>query len=623
LGCLGCTKASGVPLVRCPNPHLVMGKAPLLCLIALVLCTACSQGALSRTPSAAGTPSPTLPHSTPPAKDTPRSTSQPAPIVPPQEARVEEILLHMTIKEKVGQLFAVHFNETYFSPALEEMIVEYHVGGIIIFPHNLTTLTELATLISDAQQAAVDGEPGIPFFVAADQEGWPVLRLPEGGTIFPSNMAVGATDSVEDAQLMASVMASEMKAVGFNMNLAPVMDVNSNPQNPVIGTRSFGSSPELVSRLGTAMIEAYQSQGILATAKHFPGHGDTSVDSHYDLPVIDHDRARLEAVELVPFQAAISAGVECIMTAHVSVPALDPVVGRPATLSPDILQGLLREKMGFQGLIATDSLSMSALMNQYDLSTATALAFEAGADLLMFGYTPRYPPDLQLPAYDTVLRMVEEGAIPESRLDDAVRRILLTKARHGLLDWQPEPLDLALKRVGTESNQAAARQVALDSITLVRDEDALLPLSSDSPILVIYPRGGAAFGQAVLQHSPRATLLEVSERPTSRDFVQATTQAGAAHLVLIGTRDVMENPEQAALVEALRVDYPVIAVALDSPYDLLSYPQVSTYLATYGRAPVSMEALGQVLFGYAKPTGRLPVELPGLYEVGHRSTSER
>jgi beta-N-acetylhexosaminidase len=542
---------------------------------------------------------------------------------PSPAARVEEILAHMTTEEKVGQLFVVHFNETYFSPALEEMIVDYHVGGIIIFPHNLTTLTDLATLISSAQQAAVDHEPGIPLFVAADQEGWPVLRLPEGATIFPSNMAVGATDSVEDAQLMASVMATEMKALGLNMNLAPVMDVNSNPQNPVIGIRSFGSSPELVSRLGTAMIETYQSQGIVATAKHFPGHGDTSVDSHYDLPVVDHDRERLEDVELAPFRAAISAGVECIMTAHVSVPALDPVAGRPATLSSDILQGLLREELGFEGLIATDSLSMSALMNQYDLSTATALAFQAGADLLMFGYTPRYPPDLQLPACDTVLRMVEEGTIPQSRLDDAVRRILLTKARHGLMDWQPEPLDSALEQVGTEEHQAAARQVALDSITLIKDEDALLPLSPESSLLVIYPRSGAALGQAVLQYAPRATLLEVSERPMSREFVQATTQARAAQLVLMGTRDVMQNPEQAALVEALRLEYPVIAVALDSPYDLLSYPQVSTYLATYGRAPVSMEALAQVLFGYAEPRGRLPVALPGLYEVGHHSTLPR
>lgn len=553
----------------------------------------------------------------------PTSEAQPTPTTASEEANVEDILAQMTTEQKVGQLFMVHFNETYFSPALEQMITEYHVGGIIIFPHNLTTLQDLTRLISDAQQAAATNESGIPLLVAADQEGWPILRLPEGATVFPSNMAVGATGSVEDAQLTASVMATEMRAVGINMNLAPVMDVNSNPLNPVIGTRSFGSSPELVSRLGTAMIETYQSHGVLATAKHFPGHGDTSVDSHYDLPVIDHDLARLEAVELPPFQAAISAGVDCIMTAHVSVPALDPAPDRPATLSPDILQGLLRERMGFQGLIATDSLSMNALMDQYDLSTATALAFEAGADLLLFGYTPWHPASEQLPAYDRVLQLVEEGTIPTSRLDESVRRILLVKARRGILDWRPPDSRQALERVGTEDHLAAAQRVALDSITLLRDDEGLLPLSPESSLLVVYPQGGAGLGQAVLEHAPQASILEVSERPTSREFVQATALAGTADLILVGTRDVVDYPEQAALVEALRAEHPVIAVALDSPYDLLSYPEVSTYLATYGRAPVSMQALAQVLFGIEEPRGRLPVELPGLYKVGDSYTLER
>ncbi|MCJ7620002.1 MAG: hypothetical protein MUP64_07280, partial [Anaerolineae bacterium] len=274
---------------------------------------------------------------------------------------MEEILASMTTEQKVGQLFVVYFDGTSLSPDLRTMITEYHIGGIIIFPHNLNTLADLAALISDAQQAAVANEPHVPLLVAADQEGWPIWRLPPGATVFPSNMALGATYSTEDAQLMASVMATEMKALGINMNLAPVLDVNSNPANPIIGIRSLGSSPDLVSRLGVAMIETYQTNGIVATAKHFPGHGDTSVDSHLDLPLIDHDLERLEAVELPPFEAAISAGVDCIMTAHIQVPALDPQPGRPATLSPEILQGLLREQMGFQGLIATDSLGMKAL----------------------------------------------------------------------------------------------------------------------------------------------------------------------------------------------------------------------------------------------------------------------
>ncbi len=532
---------------------------------------------------------------------------------------MDQLLATMTTKQKVGQLFAVYFDGSYFSPALEQMITEYYIGGIIIFPRNLTSLMDLARLISDAQQAAMTNDPAIPLLVAADQEGWPIWRLPPGATIFLSNMAVGATNSVEDARLMASIMATEMRAMGINMNLAPVMDVNSNPANPVIGIRSFGSSPDLVSRLGAAMIDTYQSNGIIATAKHFPGHGDTSMDSHLDLPLIEHDRARLEAVELLPFQAAISVGVDCIMTAHIHVAALDPEPDRPATLSPVILEGLLRKQMGFQGLIATDSLGMQGITNQYDLPTATVLAFQAGADLLLFGPDPGHPPSEQRVAYEKLLNLVERGTISMTRLDDSVRRILLTKARRGLMDWQPEPLDQSLGRLGTPDHKAAAQEVALDSITLVRDDGGLLPLSSQESILVIYPRGGATLGEAILEHAPHATLFEVSEIPTLYEVIQATDRAKHADVVVVGTRNALQRPEQAHLVDTLQQEHPVIAVALDGPYDLLSYPEVSAYLATYGRAPVSMEALALVLFGLEAPRGRLPVELPALYPAGHPS----
>jgi len=590
---------------------LVLSRA--VTLISLVICVACAPVAPPSTPAAHTVE----PSAAPTAAPSP--TSQATPAVSPEEARVEQILAAMTTKQKVGQLFAVYFDGSHFSPALEQMITQYYIGGIIIFPRNLTSLVDLAQLVSDAQQAAATNEPGIPLLVAADQEGWPIWRLPPGATVFPSNMAVGATNSVEDAQLMASVMATEMSAMGINMNLAPVMDVNSNPANPVIGIRSFGSSPDLVSRLGAAMIETYQSHGIIATAKHFPGHGDTSMDSHLDLPLIEHDRARLEAVELLPFQAAISVSVDCIMTAHIYVPALDPEPDRPATLSPVILEGLLRKKMGFQRLIATDSLGMQGITNRYDLPTATVLAFQAGADLLLFGPDPGHPPFEQRVAYEKLLNLVERGTISMTRLDASVRRILLTKARRGILDWQPEPLDRSLGRLGTPDHKTAAQKVALDSITLVRDESGLLPLSSQESILVIYPRGGAALGEAILEHAPHATLFEVSEIPTVSEVIQATDRARHADAVVVGTRNVLQRPDQAHLVDTLQQQHPVIAVALDAPYDLLSYPEVSAYLATYGRAPVSMEALALVLFGLEAPRGWLPVELPSLYPAGHQS----
>jgi beta-N-acetylhexosaminidase len=546
----------------------------------------------------------------------PSPTATPVPTVSPEGARVEQILARMTTEEKVGQLFVVYFADPHLSPALEQMIIEYHIGGIIIFGRNVTTLESLSRLINDAQTTATNAEPGIPLFVATDQEGWPVLRLRQGGTMFPSNMALGATGSVADAQLMASTMATEMKAVGINMNLAPVMDVNSNPANPIIGIRSLGSSPELVSSLGAAMIETYQSRGIIATAKHFPGHGDTSLDSHLSLPTIAHDLARLEAVELAPFRAAISANVDCIMTAHISVPTLDPVTGRPATLSPPILQDLLRERMGFEGLIATDSLGMRAMTDQHDVATGAALAFQAGADLLMFGDDPGHDPSEQIPAYEKVLGLVDAGTVPLNRLDDAVRRILLLKARRGILDWQPVPMDRIPNEVGTAEHLEAARQVALDSITLVRDDGRLLPLNPESSVLVVYPLGAAGLGQAIQEHDLDVRLLEVGIRPAEEEIQAVATEAQGAEIVVLGTLHVQRYPQQAELAQALQDHRALIAVALSSPYDLLSYPHVSTYVAIYGQAPVTMEALAKVLFGLDAPRGRLPVELPGLYAVG-------
>ncbi len=574
---------------------------PTVWLFLVLTCTACLQLNIT---SSATRPVPSAAPTAPPSP-----TRTPLPPVSPEEARAEELLASMTTDEKVGQLFVVYFTDPHFSPALEEMITQYHIGGIIIFGRNVTTLSNLAELINEAQSAAVTTEPEIPLFVATDQEGWPILRLWQGATVFPSSMAIGATGSVTDAQLVATVMAAELRAVGINMNLAPVLDVNTNPANPIIGIRSFGSSPELVSRLGTAMIEAYQAQGSIATAKHFPGHGDTSLDSHQSLPTILHDLARLEAVELVPFRAAISAGVDCIMTAHISVPALDPTPHRPASLSPPILQGLLREKMGFEGLIATDSVGMRAITDQYDVATAAVLAFQAGADLLMFGDDPGHDPSEQRVAYQRVLELVEQGAVPMSRLDDSVRRILLLKARRGTLDWQPVVVDRIVEQVGTAQHLAAAQQVALDSITLVKDEDGLLPLDPQSSILVVCPPGGRELREAIQRHGSDIAVLEVSSRPSAAEVEQVVARAQGADVVVLGTSNVQRYPEQAPLVEALR-DYPLITVALDSPYDLLSYPQVSTYLVTYGRAPVSLEALAEVLFGLQAPRGRLPVELP-------------
>lgn len=543
--------------------------------------------------------------------------------------RVDYLLTEMTLEEKVGQLFLVFFTGPGLSPALKEMINEYHVGGILLFniSDNIRSLSQVAQLINEAQNEAVSPrtEPGrsdgagVPLFIAIDQEGGPIVRLTQGATVFPSNMAIGATRSTENARLMAQVTATELKALGINMNLAPVMDVNNNPDNPIIGVRSFGSSPEQVAELGTAMIETYKANGIIATAKHFPGHGDTAVDSHVGLPVIPHTTAHLESVELVPFQTAIDGGVDAIMTAHLLVPALEPTAGVPATLSPRILQDLLRGRMGFQGLIVTDSLGMGALDQTYGVTEAARLAFQAGADLLAFGADPGHTPAEQRPAYQRILTLVQSGVIPQSRLDESVRRILLTKARYGLLDWEPVPIDAIPQQVGTSEHVEIARKIALDSITLIRDGQGLLPIDPEQSVLVIWPRGAGNLGGVLRAYHANLRTLQVSQDPLPAEIELAARSANTASVIVVGTVNARRHPGQSRLVNAL-LDRPLVVVALDAPYDLMSFPNVATYLATYSDVPVSLDALAQVLFGLARPGGHLPVDLPGLYPLGHGIT---
>ena len=306
---------------------------------------------------------------------------------------------------------------------------------------------------------------------------------------------------------MAMVMAAEMRAVGINMNLAPVMDVNDNPDNPVIGIRSFGASPELVARLGTAMIETYQSNGIIATAKHFPGHGNTAVDSHVGLPVVTGSTERLDAVELAPFRAATAAGVGAIMTAHVVLPAIEPMEGLPATLSQDVLSGLLREQLGYEGLIVTDSLGMGAL-GGFPAAEVATRAFVAGADVLAFGADPGHSPSEQRAAYEHLLRQVQQGAVTQERLDGSVRRILMAKSKLGLLDGKPFDRDKMRIPVDTAEHRATALALARESITLVRDECGVLPIGPEKLVLAVWPRTASNLGGSVTCSACQSTRID-------------------------------------------------------------------------------------------------------------------
>jgi beta-N-acetylhexosaminidase len=525
----------------------------------------------------------------------------------------------MSMEEKVGQLFMVFFRGPTVSSALTSMIRDQHVGGIVLFNHtgNLQSLPQATRLISAAQSLAIQNGARVPLFVAVDQEGGIVDRLPSPATDFPGAMALGATGSVSLARRVAEVTAVELRSIGVNMNLAPVLDVNDNADNPVIGVRSFGSSPQQVAALGEAMIEAYRANGIIAVAKHFPGHGSTTIDSHRGLPVVPRTLGQLRSVELVPFQVAVVAGVDAIMTAHVSYPYVEPDRKLPATLSPRVLQALLRDEMAFEGVIVSDSMTMGAIARDFSVAEACLLAFRAGADVLTFDGSAGGSAARQRQVMERLIKAIREDGVLQGRLDESVRRVLLLKARYGILDWRP-PAGPAAGGEGWAAHQETARQVARESVTLVKDEQALVPVAGSADVLLIQP-AGVDLAAALRACHPEVRVARASLNPSSREATRLARMAGSAEVVVVATLDAREHAGQARLVSVVaeKLSNRLIVAAVQSPYDLLAFPGVSSYLAAYSDRPASLAALADVLCGREQPAGRLPVALPGLYARGH------
>ena len=605
---------------RCPGTirRLVLVT---LCLAGMALLAACGdpiqeEPAAAMSESARSDPTtPMLPIRTlSPSPDATTAIASTA--APTGDGRVQAILAGMSIEQKVGQLMMICFDGVDYSEELEHTIQALHAGGIILFGSNVGSLEQMQTLIRQAQETALTQTPAIPLAVAVDHEGGIVNRFGNLLTQFPGNMALAATGDLENARRVARVMAEELTALGITVNLAPVVDVNSNPANPVIGTRSFGSDPQVVGEYGAAMIETLQQNGIAAVAKHFPGHGDTSLDSHSSLPLVPHDRAHLDTVELPPFRAAIDVDVSTIMTAHVVFPVVDGTAGLPATLSGPVLTGLLREEMGFRGVIATDSLGMGAIVQTYGIAEAAALALQAGADWLMFGKDPTFSPSEQYPVYQHLVAQVRSGAIPETRLDAAVRRVLNLKADMGMLDYQSPAPGALSQRIRTEEHLELARQIAVDSVTLVRNEDGLLPLDRGAGVLLVYPTFVADLWPAMARFSSQIEALPINVDPGEGERQNVQARAQVADIIIIATTNVLQHPTQAELVASLS-GLPVVVVALYSPYDLLAFPDQSTYVVTYSDIPVALEAVSEMLYGELSPAGTLPIALGELYPVGH------
>ncbi len=519
----------------------------------------------------------------------------------------EQLLASMTIDQKIGQLMVIGFDGLKVDADLRDMIANHHVGGVILFARNVKNPQQVAELCAKLQKIAVEsGHPGL--FIAIDQEGGRVARFTEdtGFTEFPGAMAVAATGNVENARMVAQMMAAEMKAVGINVDFAPDLDVNNNPLNPVIGVRSYGSDPQQVASYGVAVIEGLQAQGILAFGKHFPGHGDTGVDSHIALPEVAHDRERLEAVEFVPFKAAMQAGVAGIMSAHVTFPAIDAQPGVPATLSEKVLTNLIRGEMGYQGLVVTDSLEMGALGEAgYPVPLAAAKAFQAGADLLLFNRDH----NLHRKAIREIEQWIQEGKISPDRLNQSVQRILAAKQQFGILN---PVVNLTPDQAGTAAAREISRQVARESITLLRDPAGLLPFDKDQKYLVVEVPGADGLGVAL-----GLTFVKVQDKPSQAEIRNVIGMARDGRPVIVATSDANRNEAQIQLVRSIiDAGNPVIVVAIRNPYDIMAFPDVDAYLATYGANPPAFEALAEVIWGRVKPTGKLPVDIPGMYFIG-------
>jgi len=524
----------------------------------------------------------------------------------------------------IGQKLLLAFQGKQFTPEMRQALASYKPGGVTFFrSYNISNPQQVKKLVSDLQQHAQTlGLP--PLLIGVDQEGGQLMAIGEGTTPLPGNMALGATGSVDLARKTGEVLGRELAAMGINMNYAPCCDVNVNPRNPVIGTRSFGEDAKQVALMAAAMVEGIQSQGVAAVAKHFPGHGDTSSDSHLGLPSLPHSLERLQSVEFLPFQSAIDADVKLTMSAHIAMPAIDGEDAPPATLSPAILTGLLRKQLGFEGVIVSDAMDMHAIQQGDKLGEECARASTAGIDLLLVTADPAD----HKRAWNGLTRACQYDPQFRVTCDHSVERIHMLKSWLERCNTTP-----GLEVVGCAEHLAVANEIADRSVTLVRDDARLLPISLEphQRIVVVIPQPAdltpadtssyvvPALATSIRQHHDNVDEIVIPFAPNAAVIQTVLEQTRSASLIIIGTLNAFDCVAQADLVnKLLQSGIPTVVVALRMPYDLIAFDKAPTYLCTYSIQSPSMNALARVLFGKLKPQGRLPVSIPGLYSNRYR-----
>lgn len=567
---------------------------------------------------------------------------------------IDQTLRRMTLAEKIGQMIAADTNAIYMSRDSENYkklvhhIVDNKVGTLILFRSDVWAT---AILTNRLQQMSK-----IPLLVSADLEMGPGMRL-DDTEWWPPNMAVAATSDPVWAKQQGILTAAQARSIGINWLYAPVADVNNNADNPVINTRSYGEDPDTVAKFVTAFVDGAQSQGALATVKHFPGHGDTAIDSHIGLPVVDVDRARLDRIELIPFRKAIDDGVGSVMTAHIAMPRIDPEVAPPvrtmsqkerdsseflsqtesesskvtlpSTLSRKIMTGLLREELRFKGIIVTDAMSMAGIASRYDAGTAAVLAVKAGVDVVVKS------PDIDA-AVSALKAAVEKREITMERVDQSVKRVLEAKVRLSLNQKRTIPLDLVDEHVSNNDARIVAQEIADKSITLLRDDARLLPLSEGALSRILH--------LTITDEDDRAVMMPLTNELKSRNIIvqqaiidqrtrdsevdEILKSAGidktSLVLVSLAVRARsgkgalgLNDAAKAALAKIKTSRRPIVAFSFGSPYLLKAFDGIATCLAAYSAFPVSQKAAARALLSEITISGKLPVTIPEMYPRGH------
>ena len=563
---------------------------------------------------------------------------------------VEATMKGLTLDQKIGQLITSSASSTFLSTdsddfeTLSKRVAALGIGGMHVFggtepvPSVLLNPTYGAVTLGQPLAAAsllnrLQALSAIPLLNTADFEAGVGFRI-TGATAFPRTMAFGAAGDEALAYEAGRITAIESRALGVHVNFAPVVDVNNNPRNPVINTRAFGEHPEMVGRLGSAYVRGLQAGGMIATLKHFPGHGDTDVDSHIGLPVITHPRARLDILELPPFRAGIAAGAGAVMSAHVQMPAIDPAEFAPATLSRAAVTGLLRGDLAFEGLIYTDSMGMDAVSRRMQPGEAAARAVAAGNDVVL------HSPD-DAAAVEGLRQAIAAGQIPMAQVDASVRRILEAKARLGLHTQKLVSLDEVPVKVGTRAHRAVAQDVSRRGITLLKDDRSQVPLKAAKNARVLYlsvldyPSGwriaapSRTFVPELRKRWPNVTAIELSDRSTPSEielvramaprydaivasvFVRAASASGRMDLAPPLTRLMQELARATSASKQ-----PFVTTFFGNPYVATFLPDLPAMLVTYDFYDLAEESAVRALAGESPITGKLPIELPGLANVG-------